>query len=93
MTLGGKTPPPWRLGVLPPLGEVPPIALKRSGAEVVCCGEPREFIGFDGCANAGDAWFDPAPPSFGGNGLFRGSFSEVVEAEGVVAGDCAEDPD
>ena len=30
-----------------------------------------------------------APPSLGGSGLFRGSFSAVVDDEGVATGDCA----
>lgn len=29
-----------------------------------------------------------APPSLGGRGLFRGSFSVVVDEDGVVIGDC-----
>lgn len=42
-----------------------------------------------GCrAGLGDDEIE-APPSFGGRGLLRGSFSAVVEEDGVATGDCA----
>lgn len=38
----------------------------------------------------GTTWFAvEAPPSFGGRGLFLGSLSDVVDAEGVATGDWA----
>jgi hypothetical protein len=93
ITLGGRD--GCRLGVPgpPPPGDKPPIALKRSGAAIECCPgfiEFIEFIEFD-CANgAGVRWLAlDAPPSFGGRGLFRGSLSDVVDADGVATGDCA----
>jgi hypothetical protein len=57
---------------------------------MVLCPGFSELIDPDcGCrAGLEDAAFE-APPSFGGRGLFRGSFSAVVEEEGVATGDCA----
>jgi hypothetical protein len=74
----------------PPLDDRPLMALKRSGAPIECCPAFIEFIEFD-CANGvGVKWLAlDAPPSFGGRGLFRGSLSDVVDADGVTTGDCA----
>jgi hypothetical protein len=90
ITLGGSW--PWRLGVPgpPALGAPPPILLNRSGFDIVLCPGFSELIDPDcGCrAGLDDDGFE-APPSFGGRGLLRGSFSAVVEEDGVATGDCA----
>ena len=88
ITLGGSC--PCLLGVPDPpaLGEPPPMALNRSGVFVALCPGFKELIEPDCGCEAGllvDALRDP--PSFGGKGLFRGSFRAVVEEEGVATGD------
>ena len=88
ITLGGSC--PWRIGVPDPdIGDPPPMALKRSGATIACPGF-NELIEPDwGCKAGLELAAFKAPPSFGGSGLFRESFSAVVEEDGVITGDCA----
>lgn len=93
ITLGGREGCRFGVPEPPPPGDKAPITLKRSGAAIECCPafiEFKEFIEFDIANGAVFRWFAlDAPPSFGGRGLFRGSLSEVVEADGVATGDCA----
>jgi hypothetical protein len=52
-----------------------------------CCPVFTEFDGTNGGETVRPV--AGAPPSLGGSGLFRGSFRDVVEAEGVTIGDWA----
>lgn len=97
MTLGGSA--PCRLGVpVPPPGDNPPVG-KRSEAAARFwpeLTELEEVTEFEDCIGDVLPWLAlDVLPSCDGRGLFRGSFSEVVEADGVATGDCAasrEDP-
>jgi hypothetical protein len=75
-------------GVVPP-GEVKPRVLKRSAVGRIPCCPP--FNKFSELAGASDGEvvcpLIGVPVSLCGRGLFLGSFSEVVEAEGVTFGD------
>lgn len=92
ITLGGSI--GCLFGVVPP-GELEPSELNRSAAgRTPCCPPFSELAGTsDGeavCPATG------VPESPAGSGLFRGSFNEVVEAEGVTLGDwpaSLEDPE
>lgn len=72
-------------GVVPP-GEVEPRELNRSEVgRTPCCPPFNELAG----ASDGEAVcpLTGVPESPAGSGLFLGSFSEVVDAEGVTLGD------
>ncbi len=74
----------------PALGAPPPILLNRSGVDMVLCPGFSELIDPDcGCKAGLDVAAFVGPPSFGGRGLLRRSFSAVVEEDGVATGDCA----
>jgi hypothetical protein len=74
----------------PALGAPPLILLNWSGVDIVLCPGFSELIDPDcGCRAGLDVAALEAPPSFGGSGLLRGSFSAVVEEDGVATGDCA----
>lgn len=88
ITLGGSW--PWRLGVPgPPELGVPPIALNRSGADMLCAAFKELMEPEWGCNPGLDVpEFEPLP-SLSGSGLFLESFRAVVEEDGVATGDCA----
>ena len=65
------------------------MLLNRSGVDIALCPGFSELIDPDcGCGPGLDVALE-APPSFGGSGLLRRSFSAVVEDDGVATGDCA----
>lgn len=75
-------------GVVPP-GELEPRELNRSAAgRATCCPPFNEFSELAGASDGEPVCpLTGVPESLAGSGLFRGSFNEVVEAEGVTLGD------
>lgn len=86
ITLGGSIGCLFGVPGAAPLGEFEPSVLNRSAAGRTPCCPPFSVLAG---ASDGEAVcpLTGVPESPAGSGLFRGSFSDVVEAEGVTLGD------